>query len=99
MKNTALYVNVGRGPTTDESALIEVLRNKTIGGALLDVTETEPLPPESPLWDMENVILTGHYAGFQPGYDQPALEIALDNLGRYIRGEPLRHLVDKNAGY
>jgi phosphoglycerate dehydrogenase-like enzyme len=99
MKHTALYVNAGRGATTDESALIEALRNKTIAGALLDVTETEPLPPESPLWDMENVILTGHYAGFQPGYDQSALEIALENLGRYIRGEQLRNLVDKNAGY
>jgi phosphoglycerate dehydrogenase-like enzyme len=99
MKNTALYVNAGRGPTTDESALIEALQNKIIAGALLDVTETEPLPPESPLWDMENVILTGHYAGLQPQYDQIALEIALDNLGRYIRGEPLRNLVDKNTGY
>jgi phosphoglycerate dehydrogenase-like enzyme len=99
MKNTALYVNVGRGATTDENALIEVLRNKTIAGALLDVTETEPLPPESPLWDMENVILTGHYAGFQPQYDLAALEIALDNLGRYTRGEPLRNLVDKKTGY
>jgi phosphoglycerate dehydrogenase-like enzyme len=99
MKNTALYINVGRGPTTDERFLIEALRNKIIAGALLDVTEIEPLPPDSSLWDMENVILTGHYAGLREGYDDMALEIALDNLGRYIRGEPLRNLVDKNAGY
>jgi phosphoglycerate dehydrogenase-like enzyme len=99
MKHTALYVNAGRGPTTDESALITALRNKTIAGALLDVTETEPLPPQSLLWDMENVILTGHYAGLQPQYDLAALEITLDNLSRYIRGEPLRNLVDKKTGY
>jgi phosphoglycerate dehydrogenase-like enzyme len=99
MKKTALYINVGRGTTTDEAAMVEALSAKTIAGALLDVAETEPLPPASPLWDMKNVILTGHYAGMHPEYGDLALDIALDNLGRYIRGEPLKNLVDKKAGY
>ncbi|MDR3170019.1 MAG: D-2-hydroxyacid dehydrogenase [Treponema sp.] len=99
MKDSALYINVGRGPTTDEKALIEALKAKRIAGALLDVTETEPLPPGSPLWDMDNVIITGHYAGVRPDYSSIALEITLDNLGRYLRGEALHNLVNKNAGY
>jgi phosphoglycerate dehydrogenase-like enzyme len=99
MKREALYINVGRGATTDEAALIEALRAGRIAGALLDVAEREPLAPDSPLWDMENVILTGHYAGLRADYDVLALDIALDNLGRYIRGEPLRNLVDKERGY
>jgi phosphoglycerate dehydrogenase-like enzyme len=99
MKKTALYINAGRGSTTDEAALIEALKENRIAGALLDVTETEPLPPESPLWDMPNVLLTSHYAGMHPDYASMALEVALDNLGRYRRGEPLRNLVDKKAGY
>jgi phosphoglycerate dehydrogenase-like enzyme len=99
MKRTALYINVGRGATTDEEALIGALKNKTIAGALLDVTKKEPLPEDSPLWDMENLILTSHYGGMHPDYSALAMELTLDNLGRYIRGEPLRNLVDKNAGY
>jgi phosphoglycerate dehydrogenase-like enzyme len=99
MKKTALYVNVGRGATTDEDALIGALKNRTIAGALLDVTKKEPLPPDSPLWDLENLILTSHYGGMHPDYSALALEITLDNLGRYVRGEPLKNLVDKGAGY
>jgi phosphoglycerate dehydrogenase-like enzyme len=99
MKREALYINVGRGATTDEEALIEALNAGRIAGALLDVAEQEPLPPDSPLWNMENVILTGHYAGLRADYDLLALDIALDNLGRYIRGEALRNLVDKERGY
>jgi phosphoglycerate dehydrogenase-like enzyme len=99
MKNTALYCNMGRGATTDEAALVEALQNGRIAGALLDVTETEPLPDSSPLWDMDNVILTAHNAGFHPDYDTLALGIALENLEHYVRGEPLKNLIDKNAGY
>jgi phosphoglycerate dehydrogenase-like enzyme len=99
MKKTALYCNMGRGVTTDEEALVASLRNGSIGGAILDVMETEPLPKDSPLWDMNNVILTGHYAGFHPDYDKLALEIAVENMGRYVRNEPLKNLVDKDAGY
>lgn len=99
MKNTALYANVGRGITTDEAALTAALREGSIAGALLDVFETEPLPPDSPLWTMDNVILTAHYAGLHPAYDDLALEIAFENLKRYVRGEPLVNVVDKAAGY
>jgi phosphoglycerate dehydrogenase-like enzyme len=99
MKRTALYINAGRGTTTDEAALVEALKSKRIAGALLDVTETEPLPGDSPLWGLENVILSGHYAGMHPDYAALALEVALDNLGRYVRGQPLKNLVDKQAGY
>jgi phosphoglycerate dehydrogenase-like enzyme len=99
MKSSAVYINVGRGGTTDEGVLMETLKSKGIAGALLDVMETEPLPPDSPLWDLENLILTGHYAGLRPDYDDLALEIALDNLSRYVQGEPLKNLVDKKVGY
>jgi phosphoglycerate dehydrogenase-like enzyme len=99
MKKSALYINVGRGSVTDEAALIEALETKTIAGALLDVTEVEPLPADSPLWDMDNVLLTGHYAGMHPEYGAMALEVALKNLGRYVRGEPLKNIVDKKKGY
>jgi phosphoglycerate dehydrogenase-like enzyme len=99
MKTGALYINIGRGATTDEAALIEALRAQTIAGALLDVVETEPLPPDSPLWDMDNVMITGHYAGCHPDYSRMAMDVALENLGRYNRGEPLKNLVDKERGY
>jgi len=99
MKNSALYINMGRGATTNEATLINALREKRIAGALLDVTETEPLPADSPLWDMDNVILTGHYAGWHPEYSRMAMSIALENLERYKRGETLKNLVDKSKGY
>jgi phosphoglycerate dehydrogenase-like enzyme len=99
MKPGALYINIGRGVTTDEAALIEALRSKQIAGALLDVVETEPLPAESPLWDLDNLLLTGHYAGCHPEYSRMAMDIALENLGRYNRGEPLKNTVDKERGY
>jgi phosphoglycerate dehydrogenase-like enzyme len=99
MKPGALYINIGRGATTDQAALINALRAKKIAGALLDVVETEPLPPDSPLWDLDNVMITGHYAGCHPMYSRMAMDIALENLGRYNRGEPLKNLVDKERGY
>ncbi|MDR2500574.1 MAG: D-2-hydroxyacid dehydrogenase [Treponema sp.] len=99
MKPQAVYVNVGRGKTTDEAALIEALQSRRIAGALLDVSEQEPPPPDSALWDMDRVIYTAHYAGLRPGYNAEALKVARENLGRYVRGEPLINLVDKTAGY
>jgi phosphoglycerate dehydrogenase-like enzyme len=79
--------------------LIDALRKKRIAGALLDVTETEPLPADSPLWDMDNVTITGHYAGCRPDYSRKAMEVALENLERYRRGEPLKNVMDKKMGY
>jgi len=95
----AVYVSVGRGPTTDSAALEAALTSGRLAAALLDVTDPEPLPPGSPLWTMDNVILTAHYGGMRPDYTARALDIALDNLDRYNRGETLINLVDKEAGY
>jgi phosphoglycerate dehydrogenase-like enzyme len=99
MKQGAVYVNVGRGLTNDEAALTEALQSGRLAAALLDVTATEPLPPDSPLWDLGNVIITPHYAGMRPDYPALAMEITLENLKRYNLGEPLVNLVDKHAGY
>ena len=99
MKPTAILVNIGRGGLVDEPALVRALQDKTIAGAGLDVFETEPLPEDSPLWKMENVIITPHMAGNTPHYDERALKIFLENLRRYTAGEPLTHVVDKQAGY
>jgi phosphoglycerate dehydrogenase-like enzyme len=99
MKSSAYLINIGRGGTVDEPALIEALQNGTIAGAGLDVFAAEPLPPDSPLWKMENVIITAHYSGETPHYDERAMEIFIDNLERYTRGEPLRNQVDKQRGY
>lgn len=97
MKPGAFLVNVGRGKLIDEAALIRGLREGWLGGAGLDVFETEPLPADSPLWDMPNVIITAHYAGASPRYYERAMPIFLDNLRRYRDGEELRNLVDKQA--
>jgi phosphoglycerate dehydrogenase-like enzyme len=99
MKPTAYLVNVGRGGIVDERALIQALEEGWIAGAGLDVFGTEPLPEDSPLWKMENVIITSHYAGITPVYDERAMAIFLDNLRRYRAGEPLRNVVDKRLGY
>jgi len=98
MKPTASIYNIGRGGTIDQEALIEALRSGQIAGAGLDVTDPEPLPAESPLWDLDNVLITGHYSGSTPAYDERALAIFEENLGRYARGEPLRNRLDLTLG-
>jgi len=99
MKPSAYLINIGRGATVDEAALVRALQAGWIAGAGLDVCETEPLPATSPLWTMENVILTAHYAGATPRYDERALPIFFDNLQRYVAGTPLHNVVDKRLGY
>lgn len=99
MKRTAILINIGRGATMDEAALVKALRDKRIRGAGLDVFDEEPLPESSRLWELENVILTPHYSGLTPRYNDRVAEIFLDNLRRYLSGEPLRNLVDKKLGY
>lgn len=99
MKRSAILINIGRGATVDESALIVALKNGTIGGAGLDVFEQEPLPDSSPLWTMPNVLITSHYAGASPRYHERAFDILLDNLQRYKNGQPMRNVVDKVRGY
>lgn len=95
----AIVINTGRGATIDTDALLESLRSGHLRAALLDVTDPEPLPPGHPLWDMENVFITPHYSGSHLAYNQRADAIFLDNLRRYLAGEPLTNVVDKNEEY
>lgn len=99
MRDGAIVLNIGRGGTIDEGAMIDALRRGKLLGAGLDVFEKEPLPEESPLWEMDNVIITSHYSGSTPSYNERAFAIFLDNLERYLRDEPLRNVVDKDLGY
>lgn len=99
MKPTAILVNVGRGEVVDTAALIDALRDNKIAGAGLDVFEQEPLPDDSPLWGMENVVITPHIAGNSPDRSGRNLETVLENLRRFIQGQPLIGVVDKIAGY
>ena len=85
----ARLINVARGEIVNEPALIAALRGGHLAGAYLDVFETEPLPPESPLWDMPNVLVTPHNSAASSGNDQRVLAIFLDNLSRWHRGAPL----------
>jgi phosphoglycerate dehydrogenase-like enzyme len=99
MKPTAFLINVGRGRIIEESALIKALKKGWIAGAGLDVFEEEPLPSESPLWQMENVIISPHISGMTPAYDERAVDIFITNLQRYLAGERLLNLVDRERGY
>jgi D-2-hydroxyacid dehydrogenase (NADP+) len=87
MKATAFYISVGRGDTVDEDALVEALRSGKIAGAALDVFATEPLPKESPLWKMQNVIMTPHIGGLSDVYVDQMLPIFEENLRRFLKGE------------
>ena len=83
----------------DEDALIAALRERRIAGAALDVFTREPLPPDSPLWTLDNVILSPHVAGFTPRYDEHMAMLFSENLRRYVAGEPLLNEVDRDLGY
>jgi len=99
MKQSAVLVNIARGEVVQEEKLITAIKEGWIAGATLDVFETEPLPSDSELWKMENVIITPHVAGTTPHYDQRAVSIFKENLNRYLKGLPLLNLVDKTKGY
>lgn len=99
MKSNAYILNIGRGGTIQEKVLVRALQKGWIAGAGLDVFEKEPLPEDSPLWDMDNVIITAHYSGSTPHYNERAMRIFTDNLRRYMAGEPLKNVVDKKLGY
>ena len=99
MNPSAYYYNIGRGKTTDENALIRALKEKMIKGAGLDVFEHEPLPKESELWKMENVIITAHIAGETPFYEDRMSDIFIRNLEAFLAGKPMPTLVDKQKGY
>ena len=99
MKSTAYFINIARGAVVDEEALIKALKEGWIAGAALDVFEKEPLPPESPLWEMPNVIITPHIAGSSDRYMERAMKVVNENLRRYLQGEPLINIVDPDRGY
>lgn len=99
MKPDACLINVGRGAQVDEAALVEALQAKRIAGAALDVFEREPLPQDSPLWGLENLLITPHTAGLTEKLWHRHYELFSDNLRRYLAGKPLRFVVDKSKGY
>lgn len=99
MKPSAVFINVSRGDTADEEALIRALENKQIAGAILDVFHTEPLPADSPLWSMPNVLISPHNGGFtQDASDKTAL-MMVENIRRFREGRPLLNVVDLSRGY
>ncbi len=99
MKPTAVLVNLARGGLVDEQALIHALTNKKIGGAALDVFEQEPLPPESPLWKLPNVIISPHVAGASVNYHDKVVALFIDNLRRYLDQQPLMNRLRREQGY
>ncbi|OEG63533.1 D-2-hydroxyacid dehydrogenase [Halanaerobium congolense] len=99
MKKSAFIINIGRGSLINQKDLIEALEENWIAGAGLDVTEPEPLPEASKLWEMDNVILTPHTSGFSPTNDQRRFEIFKDNLKRYLNKEKLLNQVDFELKY
>lgn len=99
MKPSAFLIDVSRGGVVDHAALIEALREGRIGGAALDVFPEEPLPEDSPLWSLPNVIITPHVAGFSPMYNQRANDLFIENLTRYLSGQVLLNLVKHEREY
>ncbi len=99
MKPAAYLVNIARGGLIDEAALVRALGEGWIGGAGLDVFDEEPLPPDSPLWELDNALISPHVAGFTPHYDERAVDLFAGNLSRYLAGQPLLNQVDKKKGY
>ena len=99
MKQSAVFMNIGRGPTCKEADLCSALKDKIIAGAVLDVFEVEPLPKDSPLWEYENVLMTPHCADVDSGYLDRACAILGENINRFLAGEKLLNVCDKEAGY
>ena len=99
MQDGSYLVNISRGKVVDEDALIAALRSGKLAGAGLDVTYTEPCPPESPLWTEPNVVLTAHTAGGSQHIQARTMRLFIDNLHRYVKGEPLINVADKEKGY
>jgi D-2-hydroxyacid dehydrogenase (NADP+) len=99
MRPGAVLVNVARGKLVKEGELAAEISRGTIAGAALDVFEHEPLSPDSPLWDLPNVVVTPHTSAFRDDYWTLAVDLFASNLRRFGRGEALANLVDKHAGY
>jgi phosphoglycerate dehydrogenase-like enzyme len=99
MKRTAYFVNVSRGGLVDQAALARALKEGWIQGAGLDVTTPEPLPPEDPLWDCPNLVISPHNSGQAPSRQLRFVALVAENVRRYVAGLPLLNVVDKVRGY
>ena len=99
LNGNAVFANVGRGTTVDEEALTHALLNGDIAGAVLDVTEEEPLPEKHPLWDCPNVILSQHSGGGYREEFRDLSDIFLENLNRFLNNQPLENIIDPEKGY
>lgn len=99
MKPSALLINIARGDISDEAALLDALTTRRIAGAVLDVFAHEPLPADSPLWRLPNVIITPHISAVTPAYAERAAALFAENLRRYLAGQPLLNVVDRQQGY
>jgi phosphoglycerate dehydrogenase-like enzyme len=99
MRRSARFINVGRGTTVVEGALIDAIREERIGGAALDVFEREPLPPDSPFWELPNTIVSPHMSGDFEGWLEAVVRLFVENLRRFVAGRPLLNVVDKREGY
>ena len=99
MRPDAVLINVSRGAVVDEAALVSLLRSRAIRGAALDVFETEPLPPDHPLWTLDNVLISPHSADHTSDAHDRAMQFYVENLRRFQRGEPLENVVDKEQMY
>jgi glyoxylate/hydroxypyruvate reductase A len=99
LPSEAVVVNIGRGPVIDQDALTDALRQRRILGACLDVFTQEPLPPDSPLWGMDNVLVSPHSASTVSTENAALVALFVENLGRYLDGRPLRNRYDPAAGY
>ena len=99
MKPDAYLLNVGRGPLIDEKAVIAALRSRSIAGAALDVFEEEPLPADSPFWDLDNVLITPHTAAVTERLWDRHYQLISENLKRFLQGRSLLYEVDKHSGY
>jgi phosphoglycerate dehydrogenase-like enzyme len=99
MKLSAYFVNVGRGASVDEAALVQALRERRIAGAAIDVFAQEPPAAGHPLYALDNVIVSPHVSGFLPSYDDKCTDLFAENLRRYLAGAPLLNVVDRTRGY
>jgi phosphoglycerate dehydrogenase-like enzyme len=99
MKKTAILINIARGAVVDEAELISALAAGRIGGAALDVFEEEPLPTSSPLWNLDNVIISPHVSGNTTLYHEKAAALFAENLRRYVENQPLLNRFHREQGY
>jgi phosphoglycerate dehydrogenase-like enzyme len=99
MRPGSIFVNVGRGASVDEDALIASLETGRLRAAAIDVARTEPLPPESPLWATPNLYISPHSSASGDGYARRAFDLFCTNLTRFVAGQPLLNVVDLSSGY